>query len=102
MRLTVFEDTARKILVENDLDNTYMIYDEIIQMSHMMADAYSISQTSGRKQLETYLVDNDICPSESELKHFEWMRTKEDFVEELIDSVSLYIEYIPHRPKNSA
>jgi len=102
MRLTAFENTAIKVLADNELDCTYMIYDEIIQMANMMADAYSISQTRGRKHLERYLVENDICPSEGELKHFDWMRTLDDFVEELIDSVSLYIEYIPHRPKNSA
>jgi len=102
MRLTAFEDTAIKILADNELDCTYMIYDEIIQMSNMMADAYSISQTHGRGPLERYLIENDICPSESELKHFDWMRTLDDFIEELVDSVSLYIEYIPHRPKNSA
>ena len=102
MRLTIFEDTAKKILAEHNLDDNYMIYDEIIQMAHMMADAYTISQTEGRKRLEKYLLDNDICPSENELKHFDWMRSQEDFIEELIDSILLYIEYIPHRPKSSA
>jgi len=102
MRLTIFEDTAMKILDEHNLDKNFMIYDEIILMSHMMADAYSLFQTKGREALERYLVDNDICPSESELKHFEWLKTLGDFIEEMVDSVSLYIEYIPHRPKNSA